>query len=102
MEIHNNTLEYIDIAALDIALLSSDQKEAIMQDAKMDNEYIQLFRAVSKGANVDCSYAIQEDMLTWKGRIYVPKAMRKTVIKSEYDSKVTRHFGTDRTMELIC
>jgi hypothetical protein len=40
MEIYNDTLEYIDIGALDIMLLSSDQKEAIIQDAKLDEESI--------------------------------------------------------------
>jgi hypothetical protein len=76
MEIYEDTLEYMDIGALDIALLSSEQKEALIQDAKLDEEYIQLCKAVLKGENVDNNYAIQNEVLTWKGRIYVPKAMR--------------------------
>jgi len=41
----------------------------------MDNEYMQLCRAVSKGENIDASYSIHEELLAWKGRIYVTKAM---------------------------
>jgi hypothetical protein len=101
MEIYDETMEYIEIGALEVTLLSSEQKEAIIQDAKLDDEYIRLCKAVSKGENIDKNYAIKEDILTWKGRIYVPKGMKNKVMKSEHDSKVAGHFGRDRTMELI-
>jgi len=101
MEIYDETIECIEIGALEITLLSSEQKEAIKQDAKLDDEYIRLCKAVSKKENIDTNYAIKEDILTWKGRIYVPKGMKKKVMKSEHDSKVAGHFGRDRTMELI-
>jgi len=100
IEIYDITLEYIDIGELDIALLSSDEKEAIIQDAKIDDEYIQLFKAVTKGESVDINYAIQEDVLAWKERLNVPKAMRGKVMKSEQNSKEAGHFSRDRTMEL--
>jgi len=101
MEIYNETLEYIEIGALEVMLLSSEQKEAIIQDAKLDDEYIRICKAISKKENVDPNYAIKEDILTWKGRIYVPKGMKRKVMKSEHDSKIAGHFGRDRTMELI-
>jgi hypothetical protein len=101
MEIYDETLEYIDIGALEVTLLSSDQKEAIIQDAMLDEEYMQLCKAVTKGENVDINYTIQEDLLAWKGRIYVPKNMREKVMKSEHDSKIAGHFGSDRMIELI-
>jgi len=101
MEIYDETLESIDIGALEVALLSSDQKEAIIQDAKLDDEYMRICKAVSKGEKVDDHYSIQEDLLAWKGRIYVPKAMRKKVMKSEHDLKIAGHFRRGRTMELI-
>jgi hypothetical protein len=59
MEIYNETLEYIDIGALEVTLLSTDQKEAIIQDAKLDEEYMQVCKAVSKAENVDINYTIQ-------------------------------------------
>jgi len=101
MEIYDDTLESIDIAALDIAPLSADQKEAIIQDARLDKEYIQLCNAVSKRENVDVNYTIPEDVLTWKGKIYVPKGMRGKVMRWEHDLNVAGQFGRDRTMELI-
>lgn len=42
MEIYDKSLEYIDVAALEIVLLSSDQQEALIQDAKLAGEYVQL------------------------------------------------------------
>jgi hypothetical protein len=86
---------------LEVTLLSTDQKEAIIQDAMLDEEYRQLCKAVTKCENVDINHTIQEDYLAWKGRIYVPKNMREKVMKSEHDSKIARHYGRDRTMELI-
>jgi hypothetical protein len=101
MEIFDDTYKYIEVGALDIALLSSDQKEAIIQDAKLDEEYTQLCKPVSMGENIDINHAMQDEVLTCKGRIYVPEAMRKMVMKSEHDSKVAGHFSRDRTMELV-
>jgi hypothetical protein len=46
MEMYDNTLEYVDITVFEIALLSLDTKEAIIQDAMMDDEYVQLYKAV--------------------------------------------------------
>jgi hypothetical protein len=101
MEIFDDTLEYIDIGALDIALRCSDQKETIIQDAKLDEEYTQLCKLVSKEENIDINHAIQDEVLTCNARIYVPEAMRKMVMKSELDSKVAGHFSRDRTMKLV-
>jgi superfamily II DNA helicase RecQ len=44
---------------------------------------------------------IQEDVRSWRERIYVPKAMSKTVMKSAHDSNVEGHFCRDRALELI-
>ena len=39
MEIYDESLKYIDITALDTALLSSEQTKVIKQDAMLDNQY---------------------------------------------------------------
>jgi len=89
------------MGALDVTLLSSEQKQANIQDAKLDYQNMQLCKAISKGANNDTNFTRQEELLGWNGSIYVPKAMRSKVLKSEHDSKVAGHFGRDRTLELI-
>ena len=81
MKIYDETLEYIDLGVLEIMLLSSDQKEAIIQDAKLEDKYMRFCKAVSNGDNVDANYTLQEQLLTWKGRIYVPEAMCRKVLK---------------------
>jgi hypothetical protein len=74
MVIYDDILEYVDISALDITLLSSDQKEAIKEDPKLDKEYVQLCKAVTKGENVDDYYAIQDEAFTWKVLCHVHRA----------------------------
>jgi hypothetical protein len=102
MEIYDDTLESILLAALDIALLSADQKEAIIQDTRLDAKCIEILKAVFKGENVDVNYTIPQDILTRKGRRHKTKGMREKVMRSEYDLKLAVHFGSNRTMEYIC
>jgi hypothetical protein len=40
-------------------------------------------------------------MLTWKGRLYVPKGFRSKVLEKKHDSRIAGHFGTERTLEMI-
>jgi len=101
MEIYDETLEYIEIGVLEVKLLSSKQKKSIIQDAKLDDEYVHICKVSWKGDSINSNYDNKEDILTWKGRIYVLKRMRSKVMKSEHDSKIAGHFGRDRTMELI-
>jgi len=101
MEGYDDTLEYIDIGGLDIMLLGSDQKEEMIKNGKLDDDYIQLCKRVTKGKNINLKYGIQEDVLTWKGRLYVPRDIQNKVMKSEHDSTIEGHFSRDRTMELI-
>jgi hypothetical protein len=48
-----------------------------MYDVKMDDEYIILCTAVNKAETIDSNYIILEDVLAWKGRIYLPRDMQK-------------------------
>ena len=41
------------------------------------------------------------DILHYRGRLYIPKPMINTILESEHDSKVTGHFGQDKTIELV-
>jgi len=51
--------------------------------------------------NDDKNYTIEDGILCWKVRIYVPQQMRRKVMKLEHDSKVAGHFGRDSTLYLI-
>ena len=41
------------------------------------------------------------DILHYRGRLYVPKPMIPTILESEHDSKVVGHFGKEKTIELV-
>ena len=42
-----------------------------------------------------------DGILYRRARLWVPKGLIKTVLRSEHDSKVAGHFGQDKTIELI-
>ena len=41
------------------------------------------------------------DILHYRGRLYVPKQMIPTILESEHDNKVAGHFGQEKTIELL-
>ena len=41
------------------------------------------------------------DILHYRGRLYVPKQMILTILESEHDSKVAGHFGQEKTIQLV-
>jgi hypothetical protein len=51
----------------------------------------------------DKDRVIQEGLIYFKGRLQVPNVeeLRLEIAESEHDSKVARHFGQEKTLELI-
>ena len=45
--------------------------------------------------------AENDDILHYRGRLYIPKPMINAIHESEHDSKVAGHFGQDKTIEQI-
>ena len=41
------------------------------------------------------------DILHYRGRLYVPKQMIRTILECEHDSKVAGHFGPEKMIELV-
>jgi len=101
MQTDGESDEEIQIGAIDIERLLPEAKERIKVEALLDKDYLAICKAVTTEASVDKGYKIQDDILCWKNRIYVPEAMRMRVMKSEHDSKIAGHFGRERTMELL-
>jgi len=101
MELDSEEYEVIQVSAMEIELLLPEAKERIKEKARLDDNYKQLCKQVTKGENIDKKFMITDDLLCWKNRIYVPEGLRQRIIQSEHDSKVAGHFGRDRTMELI-
>jgi hypothetical protein len=81
--------------------LLPEAKERIKEQAILDEKYRELWNQVSSGGNIDKTFKSKEELLCWKNRIYVPEGLRQQVIISEHDSIVARHFGRERTLELV-
>ena len=41
------------------------------------------------------------DILHYRGCLYVPKLMTPTILESEHDSKFAGHFGQEKTIDLV-
>ena len=82
--------------------------EEVRDTARQDEQYQSGMRSIS--ANPDSSDYIKpsehltvesNDILHYRGSLYVPKLMIPTILESEYDSKVAGHFGQEKTIELV-
>jgi hypothetical protein len=67
----------------------------------LDEMYRELCKQVSSGGNIEKNIAISKELLCWKTRIYVPEGSRQQVIQSAHNSKMTGHFGRERTLKMI-
>jgi len=97
----NNEIESIQIPAIEVEQLLPEAKEKIKEKAMLDDKYRELCNQVSLGGHIDKGFAIKEELLCWKNRIYVPKGLRQRILKSEHDSNVAGHFSRERMLELI-
>ena len=43
----------------------------------------------------------ENDLLYWRNQLWVPKGLVQRIMRSEHDTKVARHMGQDKTIELI-
>jgi len=101
MQLEEESVETIQLSALDIETLLPEEKTSIQEKAMLDGNYREICKQVVKQGNIDKGYTIKEDLLCWKNRVYMPERMCQRVMRSEHDSKVAGHFGRERTMELI-
>jgi len=93
--------EVIEIGGIEVELLLPEAKERIKQKALLDDKYLEIARKVGKDQHLDRHFTIENDLLCWKKRVYVPEKLRQKKIESEHDSQVTGHFGRVRTLELV-
>jgi hypothetical protein len=86
-----------------VDLLLPDAKECIKQKALLDEKYLDICKKVheGKGKEIDEQFTIEDDLLCWKKRIYVPEKLRTMIMESPHDSKVAGHSRRERTLELV-
>jgi hypothetical protein len=72
-------------------------KEHWTKEVTKETEYQEILRKITiKEKNVDERFEIDiEEMLVWRGRLYVPNGFRKKVLEQKHDSRVAGHFGRE-------
>jgi len=82
----------------------------LREEVKTDKEYQQVRREqeaawaepVPKDRKVkEGIWEICEELLYRKGMLWVPEGLVDQVLQSEHDTKVARHMGQDKTIELV-
>jgi hypothetical protein len=101
MQLDDDDREIIMIGAIEVEQLLLEAKEQMKEKALLDEGYLGICRQLSSGGNVDNHYGIQDKLLCWKNRIYVPQGLRTRSMSSKHDSKITGHFGRERRMKLL-
>jgi hypothetical protein len=87
MELEQEGYEEIRLAAMEVELLLPEAKERIKEKARLDDNYRELCKQVTKDGNIDKRFSITDELLCWKNRIYVPVGLQQRIIQSEHDSK---------------
>ena len=77
-----------------------DVREAAAKDDQYQRGLVALQNATEE-ENKDAIMELEEGLLHYKKRLYVPQALRERILNSEHDSKVAGHFGQDKTLELV-
>ena len=99
MPLQNDDVETIQLSVLDIEALLPEANASIQEESMHDNHHREVCKHVASQWKVNQEYAIKDDLLCDKNRIYVPEGMRPRIIESEHESKVAGNFRRDRTVE---
>ena len=98
------------LASLPEQRLAKEFVEEIRRKAKEDADYQQGWMQAKKKAELgdlegrkakEGTLAIQDGLLYRKGKLWPPKEVVQEIQESEHDTKIARHMGQDKTIELI-
>jgi hypothetical protein len=90
------------LGAIPVVKFNSWLLEAVVSaasnDAAWQEEYV---RAMEGNPNLDISF--EDKALYYKGRLWIPddSQLKKQILEAEHNSKVARHMGQDKTIELV-
>ena len=116
----NTELEAISTAGEGLVFIVSSARLCSIPVAGWNDEFIQKVRKAAeedplyqktkaladglsgdqKPANDDL-ISTEDGVLYRKGRLWVPRDLVPSILKSEHDSKIAGHFGQDKTIELV-
>ena len=76
----------------------------LLSTAKKDQAWLATRDAVvAKKEGLDPHFSIQDELLLWKGRWYIPKDIdvKNMILHDNHDSKIAEHFGIYKTLESL-
>ena len=84
---------------------NNDFLRKVRKAAENDSEYQQAKNLTNgKGLMEDSDDSLvttEDDIIYRKEKLWVPRDLISSILKSEHDSKVAGHFGQDKTIELV-
>ena len=92
------------LARMTTLKLATAITELLKAAGATDPLYSGMMKAIEEGSsNVDARTSIEDGLLLFKGRWYVPNSreLKNKILKSEHDSRVAGHFGQFKTLERI-
>jgi hypothetical protein len=93
MRIEEDDIECTNISGLDVEALLLEAKERIKENAMLEDKYREICKQLTFVGNIDKDFAIKDELLCQKNRVYVPQGLQQRVMHSEHDSMVEGHFG---------
>ena len=75
----------------------------ILDAGRKDSRWKQIKEALGSGKECEKEYALEDEMVTYRRRIYIPNdnTLKLRVTQECYDTKVAGYFGRDKTYELV-
>lgn len=75
----------------------------IKEHAAADSNYQQTRQKIETGDHKTSPYTVTDELFYWKHRLTVPNndAIKTEILENEHDLIIARHFGIDKTIELV-
>ena len=79
-------------------------RDTLLSTANKNKAWLATWDAVAtKGEGLDLHFSIEDELLLWKGRWYIPDDidLRNMILHDNHDSKIVGHFGIYKTLERL-
>ena len=94
----------LQISAAKVFRIHDNFKDILRAAGKLDPKWLATKEAVkSKQDGADSQFEIEDDLLMWKKRWYIPNniELKNMILHDNHDSNIAGHFGTYKTLERL-
>ena len=94
----------LQISAAKVFCLNDNFKDILSAAGKLDPKWLATKEGVkAKKDNADSQFEIEDDLLMWKKRWYIPNniELKNMILHDNHNSKIEGHFETYKTLERL-